>query len=98
MATGTRNLTSVDLKHLRYFVGVVDAGSLSKAAQRMNIAQPALSVRMAALEQYMGAVRQAGLNAEDVEIRKADLEDVLLAVMTQHREVAGSGAMMAASP
>ena len=33
------------------------------------------------IEQYLAAVRQAGLVAEDVEIRKADLEDVFLEVM-----------------
>jgi ABC-2 type transport system ATP-binding protein len=30
----------------------------------------------------LAAVREAGLTAEDVEIRKADLEDVFLDVMT----------------
>ena len=34
------------------------------------------------IEQYLAAVRQAGLVAEDVEIRKADLEDVFLDVMS----------------
>jgi ABC-2 type transport system ATP-binding protein len=34
------------------------------------------------IEQYLAAVREAGLHAEDVEIRKADLEDVFLDVMT----------------
>jgi ABC-2 type transport system ATP-binding protein len=33
------------------------------------------------IEQYLSQVRQAGLIAEDVEIRKADLEDVFLDVM-----------------
>ncbi len=33
------------------------------------------------IEQYLAAVREAGLYAEDVEIRKADLEDVFLDVM-----------------
>jgi ABC-2 type transport system ATP-binding protein len=33
------------------------------------------------IEQYLAAIRQAGLHAEDVEIRKADLEDVFLDVM-----------------
>ena len=42
------------------------------------------------IENYLGAVRMAGLHAEDVEIRKADLEDVFLDVMTKHRDsVAG---------
>jgi len=39
-------------------------------------AQNALEV-----EQYLAAIRQAGLQAEDIEIRKADLEDVFLDVM-----------------
>ena len=34
------------------------------------------------IEQYLAAVRQAGLVAQDVEIRKADLEDVFFDVMS----------------
>jgi len=42
-----------------------------------------------AIEQYLGAVREAGLVAHDVEIRKADLEDVFLDVMNKgHQSVA----------
>ena len=40
----------------------------------------------AEIEQYLAAVRQAGLIAEDVEIRKADLEDVFLEVMNRKTE------------
>ena len=40
------------------------------------------------IEQYLAAVREAGLVAEDVEIRKADLEDVFLEVMTDKSGVA----------
>jgi ABC-2 type transport system ATP-binding protein len=36
------------------------------------------------IEQYLAAVRQAGLIAEDIEIRKADLEDVFLEVMAKN--------------
>ena len=35
----------------------------------------------AQIEYYLAAVRSAGLLAQDVEIRKADLEDVFLDVM-----------------
>jgi ABC-2 type transport system ATP-binding protein len=35
------------------------------------------------IEQYLAAVRESGLVAEDVEIRKADLEDVFLEVMNE---------------
>jgi ABC-2 type transport system ATP-binding protein len=40
------------------------------------------------IEQYLGVIRQAGLRAEDVEIRKADLEDVFLDVMAKHTQKA----------
>jgi ABC-2 type transport system ATP-binding protein len=41
------------------------------------------------IEQYLAAIRQAGLVAEDVEIRKADLEDVFLDVMSGKSGQAG---------
>jgi len=40
------------------------------------------------IEQYLSAIREAGLVAEDVEIRKADLEDVFLEVMAEKIGVA----------
>ena len=40
------------------------------------------------IEQYLAAIRQAGLEAVDVEIRKADLEDVFLDVMSGKSGVA----------
>ncbi|MCY7370160.1 MAG: ABC transporter ATP-binding protein [Polaromonas sp.] len=40
------------------------------------------------IERYLAAVREAGLVAEDVEIRKADLEDVFLEVMAEKVGVA----------
>ncbi|HXD39302.1 MAG TPA: ABC transporter ATP-binding protein [Ramlibacter sp.] len=36
------------------------------------------------IERYLGAIREAGLRVEDVEVRKADLEDVFLDVMSRH--------------
>ena len=38
------------------------------------------------IEHYLAAVREAGLVAEDIEIRKADLEDVFLDVMAAHSD------------
>jgi ABC-2 type transport system ATP-binding protein len=46
------------------------------------------------IEAYLAAVREAGLVAEDVEIRKADLEDVFLDVMADRQK---AGAAPAAS-
>ena len=41
------------------------------------------------IEHYLAAVREAGLTAHDVEIRKADLEDVFLDVMNKKPESPG---------
>ena len=38
------------------------------------------------IERYLAAVREAGLTAQDVEIRKADLEDVFLDVMNKNNQ------------
>ena len=44
----------MELRRLRYFVCIVDAGSLTKASERLHIAQPALSVQMGKLETELG--------------------------------------------
>jgi LysR family nitrogen assimilation transcriptional regulator len=44
----------LDLRQLRYFVAIVDAGSVSRAAQVLHIAQPALSQQLAQLEEDTG--------------------------------------------
>ncbi|MFW2828955.1 LysR family transcriptional regulator [Sphingomonas sp. ID0503] len=46
----------MDLKHLRYFVAMAEAGSLMKAAERMHVAQPALSVHLSNLEVELGVI------------------------------------------
>ena len=45
----------VNLRRLKYFVKIVDIGSLTQAAEVLFIAQPALSQQLATLE---GEVRQ----------------------------------------
>lgn len=44
----------MELKQLRYFLGVCDAGSIAEAARSLHIAQPALSRQIAALETELG--------------------------------------------
>ena len=44
----------MDLDHLRTFVTVAEQGTVSKAAQRLRVAQPALSRRISALETSLG--------------------------------------------
>ena len=45
---------TMDFKQLRYFIAIADAGSLLRASERINIAQPALSVQLANLEAELG--------------------------------------------
>jgi LysR family transcriptional regulator, nitrogen assimilation regulatory protein len=44
----------VDIRQLRSCIAIAEAGSFSEAARRMHIAQPALSERIAELEQALG--------------------------------------------
>jgi DNA-binding transcriptional LysR family regulator len=45
----------LELRHLRYFVSVAELGSISRAAEKLFIAQPALSAQIRQLEEEVGA-------------------------------------------
>jgi len=44
----------MDLRQLHYFVRIVEAGSVSRASRSLHVAQPALSKRLAQLEEELG--------------------------------------------
>ncbi|MER9146996.1 LysR family transcriptional regulator, partial [Mesorhizobium sp. M0871] len=44
----------MDIRQLRYFVGVVEAGSFTRAAAILHIAQSALSLHVRQLEESFG--------------------------------------------
>lgn len=46
----------MQLRHLRYFVKIVEAGSFSRAAAAIHVAQPALSQQIAELEEKLGTI------------------------------------------
>lgn len=91
----------MELKQLRYFVGVSEAGSLLKASTRLHIAQPALGQQIAALEVELGvrlfdrssrgvALTEAGrLFLEHARIVLADAERAKLAVRQLSSEPQG---------
>lgn len=43
----------MDIRQLRYFVGIAEAGSLTEASRRLHIVQPALSQRLSDLEKEL---------------------------------------------
>src|ERR1700733_8412827 len=46
----------MQFRQLRYFVKIVDAGSFSRAASVVHVAQPALSQQVAELEERVGVM------------------------------------------
>jgi DNA-binding transcriptional LysR family regulator len=89
----------LELRHLRYFVAVADAGTFTHAAERLFIAQPTLSQQIQRLEQIVGTPlldrRRDGvrLTAPGTVLLEA-ARDVLSAVdhaASQTRQAAGLG-------
>ena len=80
----------MQFRHLRYFVKVVEAGSFSRAAEAIHVAQPALSQQIAQLEEQLGLQllqrTSRGVNptaAGDVLYREAS------AILLQMEQLAG---------
>jgi LysR family transcriptional regulator, nitrogen assimilation regulatory protein len=72
----------MDLKQLRFFVRTVESGSISRAAQSLNMAQPSLSQRLGELEAELGVKllhrATSGVKPTDIGLMVADRARALL--------------------
>lgn len=82
----------MDLRQLRYFAGIVEAGSLTAAAERLHVAQSALSQHIRRLEEELGVkllIRSAsGVRPTAAGLKLADhARDILGQVKAAERDV-----------
>jgi DNA-binding transcriptional LysR family regulator len=89
----------VELRHLRYFVAVADAGTFTHAAERMFIAQPTLSQQIRRLEEMVGTPllqrRREGVRLTDAGTVLLEEARTVLSLIehgvSQTRQAAGLG-------
>jgi len=85
----------MDLRQLRYFVGIIQAGSLSRAADQLRVAQSALSHHLASLESELQRqlVTRGGKGIELTEAGRVlyrHAEAILRQVESAKREAIGA--------
>ncbi len=90
---------AIELRHLRYFVALADAGSFTRAAERMFIAQPTLSQQIRRLEEIIGTPllqrRRDGLRLTEAGAVLLDASRAVLSLLDREvsrtRQAAGLG-------
>ena len=80
----------MDIKQLRYFMGVLEAKSITKAAEQLYVAQPALGLQIRKLEEELGVelfVRHSrGVTATEAGILLSQHARVLLRQFARARQ------------
>ncbi len=77
----------MEIRHLRYFVAMAEAGSLMQASERLHVAQPALSVHLANLEAELGVKLVARSNRGIVLTDEGrELYERALVILRHHAE------------
>jgi DNA-binding transcriptional LysR family regulator len=90
---------AIELRHLRYFVALADAGSFTRAAEQMFIAQPTLSQQIRRLEEIVGTQllqrRREGLQLTKAGVVLLDASRTVLSLVDHEvhrtRQAAGLG-------
>ena len=98
-AAGAGAPQALELRHLRYFVALADAGSFTRAAEKIFIAQPTLSQQIGRLEEIVGTPllhrRREGLRLTPAGRVLLDRSRTVLALVDQEvsrtRQAAGLG-------
>jgi LysR family nitrogen assimilation transcriptional regulator len=89
----------MDIRHLRYFVGVADSGSLMKASERLHVAQPSLSVHLSNLEVELGVkLMQRSNRGVELTAEGQVLYDRATALLCLYRETVASVKDLRARP
>jgi DNA-binding transcriptional LysR family regulator len=99
LAAGAGAPQGLELRHLRYLVALADAGSFTRAAEQIFIAQPTLSQQIRRLEEIVGTPlaqrRREGLRLTSAGRVLLDESRTVLAqvdqAVSQTRQVAGLG-------
>ncbi|MBF0325818.1 MAG: LysR family transcriptional regulator [Alphaproteobacteria bacterium] len=91
-----------DLRHLRYFLGIVEHRSLSRAAEMLHVAQPALSLHLKRLEAEFGCRllhrTTRGVVPTESGLRLARRAQALLEQMTSLADEVRGGQAVPAGP
>jgi DNA-binding transcriptional LysR family regulator len=92
------SIAGIELRHLRYFVAVVEQGTFRAAADRLHVSQPPLTRQIHDLEDMVGArlLQRTSRGAEPTDAGRLFYEEArnllsLIEPMTQRARLAGEG-------